>query len=206
MSEYCSCGALLPPDALFCHKCGKPQREIIAPEPATEESLEPAALAPPAPPPQIQPLPLNFRNPIAMRIALVVAVGATILSFILPFFNWLAGGFFAVVLYRRRTGLLLSVKAGLRLGWLTGVLAFVLSAVSFSIQVLPHLSTMLQERMKNLPGQDPVMIQEMTRFFQTGPGIATALLFSLIGMFVLILFLTMAGSALGAALGQGKTG
>ena len=23
--EYCTCGAQLPPDARFCHKCGKPQ-------------------------------------------------------------------------------------------------------------------------------------------------------------------------------------
>ena len=23
--EFCTCGAQLPPDARFCHKCGKPQ-------------------------------------------------------------------------------------------------------------------------------------------------------------------------------------
>ena len=28
MPEFCSCGSELPPDALFCHKCGKPQREL----------------------------------------------------------------------------------------------------------------------------------------------------------------------------------
>ena len=38
--EYCTCGAKLPEDALFCHKCGKPQREdLIVAEP------------PPPPPP-----------------------------------------------------------------------------------------------------------------------------------------------------------
>jgi len=36
MSEFCSCGAQLPPDALFCHKCGKPQRELVAPEPEVQ--------------------------------------------------------------------------------------------------------------------------------------------------------------------------
>ena len=34
MPEFCSCGAQLPPDALFCHKCGKPQRDIVEPDPA----------------------------------------------------------------------------------------------------------------------------------------------------------------------------
>ena len=33
MADFCTCGAELPPDALFCHKCGKPQREIVEPEP-----------------------------------------------------------------------------------------------------------------------------------------------------------------------------
>jgi len=28
MPDNCTCGAELPPDSLFCHKCGKPQREI----------------------------------------------------------------------------------------------------------------------------------------------------------------------------------
>ena len=32
MPEFCTCGAELPPDSRFCHKCGKPQREEIAVE------------------------------------------------------------------------------------------------------------------------------------------------------------------------------
>jgi predicted amidophosphoribosyltransferase len=32
MPEFCTCGAELPPDARFCHRCGKPQREEIEPE------------------------------------------------------------------------------------------------------------------------------------------------------------------------------
>jgi hypothetical protein len=198
MPESCSCGAQLPPDALFCHKCGKPQREILTPE------VETLARVDILPPPLAQPAvaALSFRNIPAVRIALMVAATATILGFFLPFLNWLAAGFFAVFFYRRRTGLLLNVSAGVKMGWITGVLAFVLSAISFTIQVLPNLSNLIQERLKNLPGQDPALVQQMARFFQSGPGMATAVMFSLAAMFILITMLSMAGGALAAKLGR----
>ena len=200
MPEFCSCGAQLPPDALFCHKCGKPQREILAPEVETHPIAD---VLPP--PPLAQPpiaVALSFRNTAAVRIALMVAATATILGFFLPFLNWLAAGFFAVFFYRRRTGLLLNVSAGVKMGWITGVLAFVLSAISFTIQVLPNLSNLIQERLKNLPGQDPALVQQMARFLQSGPGMATAVMFSLAAMFILITMLSMAGGALAAKLGR----
>src|ERR1019366_3176643 len=65
MPEFCTCGAQLPPDALFCHKCGKPQRELIAPEfqiPENAESALPPAPVPLAP----DALPMNFRNRVAV--------------------------------------------------------------------------------------------------------------------------------------------
>ena len=199
MPEFCSCGAQLPPDALFCHKCGKPQREILAPEVETHAAAEVLPLPPLAQPAAVA---MSFRNTAAVRIALMVAATATILGFFLPFLNWLAAGFFAVFLYRRRTGLLLNVGAGVKMGWITGVLAFVLSAISFTIQVLPNLSNLIQERLKNLPGQDPALVQQMARFFQSGPGMATAVMFSLAAMFILITMLSMAGGALAAKLGR----
>src|SRR5690349_21274649 len=120
MPDVCTCGAQLPPDALFCHKCGKPQREIVATEPE----------APPPPPPaasfverQTAPL-LNFRNPAAVRIALLVAVAATVVGLFLPVLNWLAAGFFAVFFYCRKTGYEVNVGGGVKLGWITGVLMF----------------------------------------------------------------------------------
>jgi hypothetical protein len=151
--------------------------------------------------PEVTPVreaPLNFQNPVAVRIALSVAIGATILSFVLPVLNWIAGGFFAVLFYKRRTGSLLNVNAGVRLGWITGILAFVLSAILFTIQVLPHMSTLIQQQIRNLPSSDPQLMQQMLQFFQSGPGIATALVFSLGVMFALITLLTIAGGALGA--------
>ena len=76
MSEICSCGARPPEDALFCHKCGRPLREIVAVEAPTPD---PQFVPPPPPPPAAgQVAQLNFRNPVAMRIALLVSVVATL--------------------------------------------------------------------------------------------------------------------------------
>src|SRR6516164_2093281 len=100
MPDYCSCGAELPPDALFCHKCGKPQREIVEPETAPKPAviITPAEFAP-----SQDAAPPTFRNPVAIKIALFVGGIGTLLSF-LPYINFFGAGFFAVFFYRRRTG------------------------------------------------------------------------------------------------------
>ena len=67
MLEFCSCGAQLPPDSLFCNKCGKPQRDVVAPEPEPES--DPALLPPPPAPVAVAPPPLNFHNLVAIKIA-----------------------------------------------------------------------------------------------------------------------------------------
>ncbi len=205
MPEFCTCGSQLPPDALFCHKCGKPQREIVIPEtvappPVIELTPPPRSIPLAAPATQ---LPLNFHNPIAVRIALLVAVGATVMGFI-PFLNWVAAGFFAVFFYHRKTGSLLNVGSGVRMGWITGILTFGLSAVVFMAQQLPaalsgRLGAVLQEQMKNLPAGDP-MVQQMIQFVQSGQGIFAVLFFALIALFLFVTCLSMAGGALGARL------
>jgi uncharacterized membrane protein YqaE (UPF0057 family) len=194
MPEFCSCGAQLPPDALFCHKCGKPQREIVVPEPV----IEPAPHAV-APPPLAAAVPLNFHNPVAVKIATGVAAMATLVNLFLPFLSWIAAGFFAVLFYRRKTGSMLDVGAGVRMGWITGILMFALFAiVQVPVAVSGKLGTLFQDQMKNFPrAQDPV-VQQMMQFFQTGPGIATLLLFTLVMGFVFITGLSMAGGAIGA--------
>ena len=87
MPEFCSCGTELAPDALFCHKCGKPQRDLVVPEPAVE--AERSRFLPPRDVLR-EALPLNFRNGAAVRIALLVAAASTLVFFFLPFLNWAA--------------------------------------------------------------------------------------------------------------------
>ncbi len=195
MPEFCSCGAQLPPDALFCHKCGKPQRQLVYPEP---DILPPEISigTPPPPPPRPEAPPLSFRNPVALRIAILVAIGATCLSF-LPYLNWLAAGYFAAFLYRRRTGSALNVVLGVRMGWITGILIFVITALLFTgFVVLINASggvEQLQSQFRNL--SDP-RVQEMFRLLRNRSDVVL-----LLGqLFVFITCLSMAGGALAAKL------
>lgn len=187
MPDLCSCGAELPPDALFCHKCGKPQREL--PEVAAEA---PAIVVLPPPGPQPAPAPLDFSNPLALKIALLVAMGATALFF-LPYVNWLAAGYFAVFLYRRRTGCAINVGAGVRLGWITGLFTFPLAAVFYAavFYVINVAAALPQFR------SEP-RFQELLGLLRSWSDIAVLLL----QLFILTTCLSMAGGALAAKLGQ----
>ncbi|PWU06659.1 MAG: hypothetical protein C5B51_11875 [Terriglobia bacterium] len=192
MADYCTCGAELPPDALFCHKCGKPQRQIVAVEPE-EPPIEPV-VAPPLPRPEAPPL--SFRNPVALRIAILVAIGATCLSF-LPYLNWLAAGYFAAFFYRRRTGYSLNVLLGIRMGWITGILMFVITAVLFGGLVLVINASggvdQFQAQFRNMA--DP-RVQEMFQILRNRSDV----LLLLGELFVFITCLSMAGGALAAKL------
>ena len=198
MPEFCTCGAQLPPDALFCHKCGKPQRELVAPEVHISEHAEfaaPPAALPPAP----DALPMNFRNPVAMRIAFTAAILGALLSWV-PVLNvvlWLAAGYFAVFFYRRRTGHLLNLGAGLRMGWITGVMMFAIVAVLFTAFVIVFNVSggidMLQAQFKN--ASDP-NVQNALQTLRSGSGVAMFLM----QLFLFITCLSMVGGALGAKL------
>ena len=194
MPDFCTCGAQLPPDSLFCHKCGKPQREVIEPEPQPESVAE--FVPPAAPPIDTAPPPpaLNFHNLAAIKIAFLMAVLATLLSF-LPYLNWLAAGFFAALMYRRRTGHFLNLESGLRLGWMTGVLMFVIIMVVFAasmalISAAGGLSGLPAEVRSAI---DP-RVQEMVKMMQNVPAVAQMLVM----LFVFTTLLSMAGGALGA--------
>jgi zinc ribbon protein len=196
MSEFCSCGAQLPPDAVFCHKCGKPQREIVVPEIEIEAPAEPPPLAQAPPPP---PAPLDFHNRVAVRIAMLVAIGATVLSISIPFVSWAAAGFVAVFFYKRKTGSLLNVGAGVRMGWITGLLMYALWAVVFVAAALTgKFSALLHENMGNMAGQDPLVRQMMMNILQSGSGLFAIFVLTLAACFFFITGLSIAGGALGA--------
>lgn len=145
MEKRCTCGAVLPEDARFCHKCGKPQFEEDRERLEAQESvstpvqsrLEPPALTPAA---AGKGASISFRNSRAVVITLLVAAGAMIgfplialfAPALFPFF--LCGvGFVAVRVYRARSFEMLSAGAGARLGWMTGLWLFLVVAILLAI-------------------------------------------------------------------------
>ena len=145
---------------------------------------------------------LNFHNLVAVRIAFIVAPVAFLLSWI-PALNlilWIAAGFLAVFFHGRRTGVLLNVRAGARLGWITGVIMFAITTVIFTLTIVPvaangGIATLFRQQLKN--PSDP-NVQEALRMLETTPGLATVLIAMLFMLFVFITLLSMAGGALGA--------
>lgn len=206
MPERCTCGAQLPEDALFCHKCGKPQREIVSvdqPEAAPAPPPVPVLTAKAPEPPTI-----SFHNGPAVRIALsmgflaflcLLVVGQLALPEALIFVWLAAAGFLAVFLYRRRTGQRLSVANGARLGWISGIFGFVIVTIILTLFVIalsePSVVTALREQIKTR-GIPEANLDQMIEALHTPSGITSAL-----GMFFLLFTVLPAfGGAVGAKL------
>jgi len=196
--EYCTCGAQLPPDARFCHKCGKPQREedlVVEEQPVVV--IAPPPVAPPPPPA------IDFHNAIAVRVALLAGTLAFMISAVLGPLGLIAlaaAGFFAVYLYRRRTGAILSVANGARLGWLSGIFIFTIAIIVFTIQLVAlspsQMMRDLHEQMTKNYSASEAQINQVITFLASPSGIGTIVLFS----FLMITLLPALGGAVGAKL------
>lgn len=202
MPDFCTCGAELPPDARFCHKCGKPQRE----EPAAEPSWETTRPEREPRPAQAAPA-INFRNRDAVRAGFLAALIAVLLN-LLPYLIlgcpiWLlAAGFWCVHLYNRRTGQSLSVRSGARIGWITGVFSFAIFTVFFTLSfIYAATSGTLVDRsqLSQLPFPQE-SLDQVIAFMQSPVGLAVNLFFSLVVLFVTFTLFAAAGGALGAKL------
>ncbi len=205
MPERCTCGAELPPDALFCHKCGKPQRELLEEQPAVE--AEPVIAPPPIPLPAAPP-PIGFHNGPAVRIGLLVAVMSILVSAVTGRMAvlqalaplWLiGGGFLTVYLYRRRTGQRLSTLSGAHLGWICGIFEFVIATLMLTLIAYalsdPNVVSAMREQWKDYGNSDANLNQIIEAV--KNPAKIAALLLS---TFLLFTVLTAFGGALGAKL------
>lgn len=205
VAEFCTCGAQLPPDARFCHKCGKPQFEPAATEEPAALDERASQVAPAPSFPQIALPDIGFQNPLVLRVGLLMASLSFLLSS-LPlarffWFFWLgAAGFFAVVLYRKRTGQPISVRNGARIGWITGVFGFAISTILFTLSMLlisgrPGGVTAALREQASAGGVPPDILEQVLSILLSPLGIAAILLVS----FLLFIGLTAAGGALAAA-------
>jgi hypothetical protein len=171
-----------------------------------------APAAPVAPPEVLQDLPavaaeppMNFHNPVAVRVAFAMALTGAFLAFLLlpgSLVWWPGSGYFAVYLYRRRTGFRLSVRHGVRMGWMTGVLLFGVFTVLFTASTVPLLvsgefARQLQEQVRRtpFPGADPNQVVQM---MQNPASVGMMLVMLLLFFFAFIVSLCTAGGALGA--------
>ena len=201
---------MLVENARFCHLCGRPVFEAGMTEVAeTAERLPPQTELPRPDPeqaglqqgmPQLSaaarsgPLPVGFSNPVALRVAILMSLGTMLMEMIpgvnLLFVLWgLAAGWCAVLLYRRLTGYALSVRAGARLGSITGVLTF-LSLLIMSTLTMAVAGKDVFRQIK----QDPQVAQVLN---DPATMVATFLLALLI-LFAIVVGTCAAGGALGA--------
>jgi len=209
VADFCSCGAELPPDARFCHKCGKPQREepVVEPEEVIELAAPPvvAAIAPAVSTDvslHDRPAVLSALTAALIGLALMMLV---FLPAILRFASPVVSGFLAVLIYRRRTQKMVNIKNGLRLGWITGMLAFVITVVMFTLTMMvllsdPQAVAMVKDSMKEMGS--PKELDAMVEVLKTPAGILAWLASS----FFTLTGLPMLGGALGATLAGKRPG
>jgi hypothetical protein len=193
--ERCTCGAKLVENARFCHLCGRPVFPPEIPE-NTEAVQSPLAAFPPmSGATGSAPLPVSFSNPVALRVAFLMSLGIMLMTMI-PVVNvlspvwWLVAGSCAVLLYRRLTGMSLSVKAGARLGSITGVLAFLSLVVIIALTLALTGNDLFKEVVRQNPDASQVL--------NNPPALAMAVGFALLILFAMVVGICAAGGALGA--------
>ena len=197
--QRCTCGAVLPEDARFCHKCGKPQYE--------EDIARLAAETPPVPTPVRErasaPLPsgISFRNSRAVLITLVVAALAFFASLLAtmlwaPLFPIVlcGAGFIAARLYRSDAAEPLTASGGARLGWMTGLWLFLMVAVLCTVAAVYLSTPQGWEQAKAFWAQFP----EMSKGLGDQHDVLTTLLMRLPFLFFLLTLLPGLGGMLGA--------
>ena len=207
MPEFCSCGAQLPEDARFCHKCGKPQREedVAAEKQQAEEAVIAEVIAAPPPPlPQVHAI--SLRDRVTLSTALIAAGVALMLSVILGplglgVLALIAGGFFAVFLYRQRTGQLLTIMNGIRLGWLAGIFVFTVTTVLLGILAVSLSNPEMAQQLRAQMAKSSASTEEVSKFLemlQTVSGVSSLLLIVLVSSTLLMGL----GGAMGALFGR----
>jgi hypothetical protein len=158
----CSCGAILPEDARFCHKCGAPQyEEDIARMNAVEEPL------PTLPPPPLvaqvhPPSRIGFTNGRAVLISLAVAamsfLAIVLIANVAPpllFPILVAAGFASVRIYIGRTMESLTPSGGAALGVMTWLWLYLVVATGSCLMIFTALGhEAVKEAVKTLKNPD----------------------------------------------------
>ena len=151
------------PDALFCHRCGRPLRPLIAEEEPAEQREAP-------PPPETEPdrvvitnavvepeANVDFRNWVTVKSCLLAACFSLIFSMLLspigtgilsPFVLF-GGGWISSYLYARHSARPINVRGGAALGWIAGLFTFLIVLLLTLLMIRmadnPDFAQMLRE-------------------------------------------------------------
>lgn len=188
-------------------------RDLVEPE--REEAPQPVVLevAPPPPAaPEAAEASVTFRDGMAVRtgflaaavVQLVSTLSAAVGASLLLPLVLLGGGFYAVVLYARRTGARLSVLNGARMGWITGIFCFVIMTVFFTAGIAllagsDQLMKAYKESAASL-GLPPEAAQQFEKLASDPGAFAASIVLGLVFQFVFLTLFCSVGGALGAKL------
>jgi hypothetical protein len=171
-----------------------------------EEPAEPAPAPVSTRPATRPPQEISFHNRLAVRIGFLAALLAVMLFLFplpMPFLRlpiaFIAGGFLAVYLYSRRTGQMLSIRNGARIGWITGIFSFTLVGILFTAGMVAVSSQgdLAKYFRSQFPAND-ARTETLTQALHDPATMIAGLLFALVMMFVVLTALPMLGGALGA--------
>lgn len=208
MEHACAkCGASVEDGVAFCPQCRAPQIRVVTVEPPPGE----AAVSPLPPPTSVfsptraHPAPVFWT-----RAVPAAAVGGMIglLGTFIPFGAlgpaYALGGAVAVFMYRARTHIVPSPRAGAKIGAASGAVAFLIFAVIVLAtyfrdpdplrKVFAQVIAQLSAR-----GSDPQVIQQLNDLLNAPGGLGSLTLYLLVVLLVIFLIGFSIGGALCAA-------
>lgn len=141
-----------------------------------------------------------------MRIGFLAALTAVVLFLFplpLPFLRlplaFTAAGFLAVFFYTRRTGQILTIRGGARMGWITGIFSFMFVAIFFAVAMVAVSSQggLAKFLRSQLPPND-ARTETLAQTLNDPANLVAGMLFFLVMLFVILTALPVLGGALGA--------
>jgi hypothetical protein len=217
MEHSChSCRQSVEDGVPFCQHCGAPQirvatvEPVLASESAGAEVQSPRDLDAYQTSETIPPVSLAIQWSHALpACALAAAIAAVLmaLGLMVPFLAVAGAGFLAVIFYRRRNpGVVIKAAAGARLGAVSGLLCFGMSAILEALAVAVfHKGAVLRDKMLEAIQQaasrtsDPQAVA-MLDYLKSPAGMAVMIVVVLIFAFVAFIVLSSLGGALGGTI------
>jgi len=208
-----SCHQAVEDGVPFCHHCGAPQirvatvEPLLASESAAAEGQSPDAFPTTQHVSQLA-SPIEWQNALpACALAAAIAAVLMALGLMVPFLAVVGAGFLAVGFYRRRNpGVPIKAGAGARLGAVSGLLCFAISAVLEALALaIFRKGAVLRDKMLEAIQQaasrttDPQAVA-MLDYLKSPRGMAVMTVSVLIFAFIAFVVLSSLGGALGGIL------